>query len=195
MANLFDISNYPDSEPYEFIVGDRVTWKRTDLGSDYSNSSYTLSYRARLESSGSTTFSITATASGDDYKIELASTTTASYTAGRYHWSAFITRDSDSERIQLDSGTFDVKANKATSTADPRTHIKKVLDSIESVIEGRASKDQESLSVEGMTLSRTPIEDLLVLHSKYKGMYVREQRAERMRNGKNHSAKIFTRFS
>ncbi len=194
MANLFDTSNYPDTEPYSFVVGDRVAWKRTDLGSDYPNSSYTLSYQARQESSGVTTFTATASSSGDDYVVEIGSTTSASYTSGRYHWSAYITRNSDSERIEIDSGTFDVKPNKVSSTADPRTHIKKVLDSIESVIEGRASKDQESLSVEGMTLSRTPIEDLLTLHSKYKAMYIREHRTERMKNGKNHSAKIFTRF-
>ncbi len=194
MANLFDTSNYPETEPYNFIVGDRIAWKRTDLGSDYSNSLYTLKYQARLEASGTTTFAITATASGTDYKVEVGSSVTATYTAGRYRWDAYITRTVDSERIQIDSGTFDVKANKVSSTADPRTHVKIVLDAIESVIEGRASKDQESLSVEGMTLNRTPIEDLLTLYSKYKGMYVREQRAERMRNGKKHSGRIYTRF-
>lgn len=194
MANLFDSSNYPTTEPYEFSAGDRVAWKRTDLGDDYSTSLYTLTYKARLEAVGTTVISLTATTSGNDYIIEKGATITAAYTAGEYHWAAFITRNADSERVEIDSGTFTVKPNKATATTDPRTHIKKVLDAIESVIEGRASKDQDSLSVEGMTLDRTPIPDLLVLYSKYKGMYVREEREERMRNGKSHSGKILTRF-
>ena len=194
MANLFDTANYPTTEPYSFVAGDRIAWKRTDLGSDYSNSSYTLTYEARLEAAGGTAFTITAAADGSDYKVEVGSSTTEDYDAGTYHWSAFITRDSDSERIQIDSGTFKVEANKKTSVTDPRTHVKKVLDAIEGVIEGRASKDQENLTVEGMTLVRTPIEDLLVLYSKYKAMYVQEKRAERMRKGKKHSGKIYTRF-
>jgi len=194
MANLFDSSNYPTTEPYDFSAGDRVAWKRTDLGDDYSTSLYTLTYQARLEAAGMTVISLTATSSGNDYLIEVAAASTAVYAAGEYHWAAFITRNADSERVEIDSGTFTVKPNKATATSDPRTHTKKVLDAIENVIEGRATKDQESLSVEGMTLDRTPIPDLIVLYSKYKGIYVREQREERMRNGKSHSGKILTRF-
>ena len=194
MSNLFDSSNYTESEPLSFSAGDRVAWKRTDLGTDYDNSLFTLGYEARLEASGSTSITVTASADGDDYLVEIASATTAAYTTGTYHWSAFITRIADSERIEIDSGTFKVLENKATSTVDPRTHVKKVLDAIESVIEGRSSKDQENLTVEGMTLVRTPLEDLIMLHSKYKSLYAQEKRAEKVRNGKGHSGKIYTRF-
>lgn len=191
MANLFDSSNYKTSEPTEIVAGDRSTWKRDDLLTDYPSSDYSLSYSARLEASGATSISIDADSS---YVVELPSTTTVNYTVGVYHWSAYITRTSDSERIEVDSGTFTVLSNKASSTTDPRSHVKRVLDAIESVIEGRATKDQESLSVEGMSLVRTPVEDLLTLHSKYKTLYAQEKRAERLRNGKGHSGKIYTRF-
>ena len=49
MANLFDSSNYPETEPANIIAGDRAAWKRTDLGIDYAPASYSLKYSARLE--------------------------------------------------------------------------------------------------------------------------------------------------
>ena len=194
MANLFNSTNYPTTEPSDIIAGDRIAWKRSDLDSDYPIASYSLKYSARLENAGSTEIEITATESGSDYIVEVGQSTTAAYTAGVYHWQAYIIRTSDSERITVDSGTWEVKANRDAATTDPRNHVKKVLDSIEATIEGRASKDQESYSIAGRSLGRTPIADLILLRDKYRTEYVREQRAERVANGLGHSGIIKTRF-
>ena len=194
MANLFDSTSYPTTEPSDIIAGDRIAWKRSDLDSDYPIASYSLKYSARLENAGSTEIEITATESGSDYIVEVGQSTTAAYTAGVYHWQAYIIRTSDSERITVDSGTWEVKANRDAATTDPRNHVKKVLDSIEATIEGRASKDQESYSIAGRSLGRTPIADLILLRDKYRTEYVREQRAERVANGLGHSGIIKTRF-
>jgi hypothetical protein len=194
MGNLFDSTNYSETEPAEIIAGDSTNWKRTDLGDDYAPASYALTYTARLEDSGSTSIAITASESGNDYIVEIAAATSAAYTVGVYHWQAYITRSSDSERITIDSGTFEVKANRATATTDPRTHAKIVLEAIEAVIEGRASKDQAGYSIEGRSLSRTPIPELLVMRDRYKAEWVREQRAEKIKNGEGHAGRILTRF-
>ena len=193
MANLFDSTNYPETEPSQIIAGDRAAWKRTDLGTDYAPASYSLKYSARLEDSGSTEIEITASESGSDYIVEVGQSTTAAYTAGVYHWQAYITRTSDSERVTVDSGTWEIKANRDAATTDPRNHVKKVLDAIESVIEGRASKDQESYSIQGRSLSRTPIAELITLRDKYRAEWVREQRAERIKNNLGHSGVIKVR--
>ena len=121
MSNLFSCDNYPSVELEVLTNGDRWVWKRTDLGTDYPPASNALSYNARLQGAGSTAISITASESDNDYLVEVASATRASYTAGTYSWSTFITRSSDSQRIQIDSGDFVIKTNLATSTADPRT--------------------------------------------------------------------------
>jgi len=193
MANLFDSTNYPETEPSKIIAGDRAAWKRTDLGTDYAPASYSFKYSARLENSGSTEIEITASESGSDYIVEVGQATSAAYTAGVYHWQAYITRTSDSERVTVDSGTWEVIANRDAATSDPRNHVKKVLDAIESVIEGRASKDQESYSIQGRSLSRTPIADLVALRDKYRAEWVREQRAERIKNNLGHSGVIKVR--
>ena len=117
--NAFDSDNFATVEPEVLTIGDRWVWKRTDLGTAYSPSSYELSYSARLQGAGSTTISITASESGDDYLVEVASATTAAYTAGTYTWAAYITRSSDSQRIQIDSGEWKIKK---TSPAIPQIH-------------------------------------------------------------------------
>jgi hypothetical protein len=193
MANMFDSANYAETEPTTFIVGDRLAWKRTDLGTDYAPASYALQYSARLESTA-TEITITAGESGSDYIVEVAAAATAAYTAGIYHWQAYIVRSSDSERITVDSGTFEVKANRDAAATDPRGHVKKVLDAIEAIIEKRASKDQESYSIQGRSLGRTPISDLILLRDRYRAEWVREQRAERIRNGLGHSGVVKVRF-
>jgi len=194
MANLFDSTNYPTTEPGTIIAGDRLVWKRSDLDSDYPVADYSLKYAARLENAGTTEIEITASESGSDYIIEVGASTTATYAPGIYHWQAYIIRTSDSERVTVDSGTWEVKSNRDAATTDPRGHVKKVLDAIEATIEGRASKDQEKYAIQGRELWRTPIADLILLRDKYRAEYVRETRNERIRNGLGHGGIIKTRL-
>ena len=69
MSNIFDSTN-PTIEPEVLIIGNRWLWKRTDLGTDYAPASYSLSYDARLQFTGSTVISITAPESGLDYLVK-----------------------------------------------------------------------------------------------------------------------------
>ena len=48
MANLFDPAQSPTVEPTEIVVGDFIQWRRTDIGSDYPNTAYTMTYVARI---------------------------------------------------------------------------------------------------------------------------------------------------
>ena len=194
MANLFDTDNAIETEPETIIAADRLIWKRTDLHADYANSSYTLKYSARLEGTGSTEIEITASASGDDYLVEIASATTASYTAGVYHWQAYITRDSDSQRLTVDTGTWEVVANRDAATTDPRSHARIMVEKIESVLEGRAAADVNSYSINGRSLTKIPIPELLQFRASYRAEYVREVRRERARNGVGTGATVLVRF-
>lgn len=48
------------------------------------------------------------------------------------------------------------------------SHAERVLVAIEAVIEGRASKDQESYKIGDRELVRTPLRDLLLLRDRYR---------------------------
>lgn len=193
MGNLFDSTNYPDGEPGRLVVGDRWLWKRADLGVDYPPASYALTYSLRLESAG-TEIEITASESGGDYLVEVASATTAAYTAGKYRWQAYITRSSDSQRITIGTGWVEVVANRDAATGDPRTHARIVLAAIEAVIEGKATKDQQSYSVEGVSLSRYAWPELVALRARYRDEVAREDAAERRAAGKPSRRKIRAMF-
>ena len=193
MANLFDVSNYPQREPFSLVIADRWTWKKDEL-TDYPSSAYTLKYSFRLDGAGATEIQITASANGTAFKIEVGASTTTSYTAGNYQWQSYLTRNSDNERVTIDSGYIEIRPNRDLATTDPRSHFKIVLDNIEAVIEERATKDQEAYSINGRSLSRTPIADLQQLADSYRGKYVAEINRHRAKKGLGHHGRLLTRF-
>ena len=194
MANMFDTANALDTEPAKIIAGDRLMFKRSDLNNDYANSSFTLKYSARLEGTGSTEIQITATASGSDYLVEVNSSTTASYTVGTYRWQAYITRNSDEQRLTIDEGTWEVIANRDAATTDPRSHAAIMVDKIESILEGRADSDVSSYSIQGRSLTKLGIEELMAWRDRYKSELLLEKRKERALNGRGTGAKVLVRF-
>ena len=193
MANLFDTANYPGREPFSLVIGDRWTWKKDDF-TDYPSSAYTLKYSFRLDGAGATEIQITASANGTAFKIEVGASTTANYTAGNYQWQSYLTRNSDSERITIDSGYIEVRPNRDLATTDPRSHYKIVLDAVEAVLEKRATKDQEAYSINGRSLTRTSIEELMKLRDTYRGKYVAEINRHRAKKGLGHHGRLLTRF-
>lgn len=194
MADLFDSTNYPTTEPQVLVVGDRWVWKRTDIGSTYAPSSYALSYRARLLGAGSTNFSFVASESGTEYIIEISSSTTANYTSGTYSWNMYITRSSDSERIALDSGKFEVKTNLVTSEADPRSHNAKMVDYLEATAESLAQKLTTSYSISDRSNTLKSMEENQTLLNYYRSVYDREVMKDRALSGKRTGQNILVRF-
>ena len=194
MADLFDSTNYPTTEPELLVIGDRWVWKRTDIGTDYAPSSYALSYNARLLGTGSTTFSITASESGTEYIIEVASSTTSSRTVGVYAWNMYITRSSDSERIALDSGKFELKDNLATSSADQRTHAAKMVDYLEATQESLAQKLTSSYSITDRSNTLRSMDEVSVQLNYYRTVYNRESMKDRAKSGRRTGQNILVRF-
>lgn len=186
MANLFDSANIPEIEPTEIRAGDILQWKRTDLHTDYPNNLYTLKYVACIFQSNHQEFEITATASGSDYLVSVPSATTTDYNIGAYTWQAYITRNSDSERITLTTGYWDVVSNlDVASHGDQRTHAKKMIDYIESFLETKASNgDVSSYSIGGRSLTKFSFEEITQLRNYYKREYTQEIKKMRLKGGR-----------
>ena len=196
MANLFDRDSYPTQEPNELVVGDFWSWKRDDLTTDYPTDSYALTYEFHEDSGGggSHKFTITATEANDTYYIEVPTTTTENYSIGDYIWGAYITKTSNSERIQIDEGKTTLLPNLADTNADLRSHAKIVLDAIEAVIQGRATIDQSSMSIAGRSLSRLTIDELMTFRDRYKAEYLKECKVARIKNKQSSGNSIKVRF-
>jgi hypothetical protein len=194
MANLFDSANYPTREPTALQAGDLWAWKRTDLVTDYPSSAYSLSYIARREITGEK-IAISTTGSTDGYTVSVSSTTTDNYEEGRYHWVAYITRTSDSARIEVDKGVFEVAPNRSTSSADPRSFAQIALDNIETYLKDPTNLAAASYSIAGRSLSRWNRADLLTERERLKGEVTRERRAEQIAKGLGTNATIRVRFT
>lgn len=193
MANQFDSTYYPITEPNELQLGDFWAWKRTDLSVDYPTASYSLSYEFNLiDGATVSNFTLTASESNNEYVIE--STNTTSYAKGEYNWIAYITRSSDSARIKIGEGFTEIQDNYATTTNSVRSHAKKVLDAIEAVIENRATMDQSSMSIAGRSLSRLTVDELMTFRDRYKTEYLKEIKKARIKNNKDSGNAIKVRF-
>ena len=129
-------------------------------------------------------------ASGDDFIITIPATTTNGWAVGEY-WYRGQAKNSG-EVYTVSEGTFSVL--NVSSQYEEIAHTKKVLDAINAVLENRATKDQESYTIKGRSLSRTPMADLLTLKSTYQTKYAQLKRAERISKGQKGSKVIYTRF-
>ena len=181
-------ADIPTTEPTEARAGD--TWKWTKTLADYpASEGWALTYRFK---SATAAFEVAASASGDDYSVTVAATTTDDIAAGFYTWVAQVSLAG--EKYTVDSGPFTVNPDFHTGTAsaayDGRSHARIVLDAIEAVIEGRASRDQEAYEIAGRSLKRTPIADLLKLRQHYKAELAAEEAAQRIANNVGAGRKI-----
>ena len=192
MANLF--TDIPEKEPVTIYKGETVVWNRKDL-TDYPVGSYAMSWTARLESNGGTAFSATVTEVDDYYKFTLDNSATGGYTTGDYFWVLKVTQSSDSEELIIDSGKITVKDNYFGSTGDTRSHAKIMLDKIESILEGRADADVSSYSIQGRSLSKISINELLQWRDYYKAEYQKEIAKFRRDNNEGSGRVIKVQFN
>lgn len=113
-----------------------------------------------------------ATADGSAHLFDVKAAATQAWPAGTYAYSVRATNGGDV--IEVEAGQVVVRADLAGigDGHDARSHVEKVLEAIEAVIEGRATRDQERYEIDvGGTrreLVRTPIPDLLRLRDRYR---------------------------
>lgn len=194
MANLFDPANSPTQEPIEVVVGDFIQWRRTDLSADYPNDEYTATYIARITGGGSNEITLTGTAYGVDYLFSVSSTVSVDFAVGYYHWQLEMVRNSDSERIVVDRGTFTAIPDLDVNQSDPRTHAEIMVDKIEARLESRADVDVSNYSINGRSLVKMSIDELLKWRDYYRAELTMEKRKERVRRGKSTGATVKVRF-
>lgn len=169
------------NEPAQLRAGDTWRWRREDLA-DYPAPTWTLKYRLKNAAGGQ---EITAAASGAHHEVNVAAATTANYAAGRYQWVAWV--EAGAEKYTVDSGEIqvltDLRAGGATAAQDTRTHARKVLDALESLIEGKATHDVASYSIAGRALTKMSATELLQWRDHYRQEVRRENAAAVLRKG------------
>lgn len=171
----------PTNEPTQARAGLTWAWRREDLTA-FPASTWTLKYWFKKTGSTGANFSITATADGNAFAVSHAASTTAAYTAGHYTWAAIVT--SGSESYEVDRGTFELLARyDAASNVDDRSHARKMLELIESVLESRATNDVLEYTIGQRSIKSMSPKELTEWRDYYRGQVASEDMAERLRNG------------
>ena len=191
MANFF--TEIKEGEPEDIIVGDYLQWKRSDLVSDYPTNLYTLHYVGRI-AQGNNEINITATGQTDHYLVQVASAVTADYDAGIYHWQAEIVRNSDSARHVITRGEFNVIPDLDVNNADPRSHAEIMLSKIESLLSGKADSDVSNYSIQGRSLTKMSLQELMDARESYDGLVKSEKAKLDAKYHRQTGATIMVRF-
>ncbi|KZL21128.1 hypothetical protein PsAD2_00412 [Pseudovibrio axinellae] len=165
------------AEPKTMRAGDFISWRRDDLAQDFPPVDYTLSYVGTLEGKAPEKIEFAATALDGGFFVSLGADENSGWIAGAYRWAAFITRKSDSERLSVDSGRFEVLPNLwAGDLPDARSHNRRMLDQIEALLEGRAKSNVAAYEIAGRKLTKLSPKELADWHTHYRKLLAIEER-------------------
>lgn len=182
-------------EPDEIVVGTSASWL-LNLPYYLPADGWVVTYGFVSASQKSTT--ITGSDNGDGcHLIALATTDTGSWIPDLMYYEAFAAQSTSGQRVKVREGRLTVAPDLSAQAAsyDNRSHVKKVLDAINALLEGRAGKDVDSYTVNGRSLVKMKPPELLAWKSKYEGWYQLELNAEKVKRGDNTGRKIRTRFN
>lgn len=195
MVNLFDQNNALTTEPTSVVIGTLVQWKRADLSEVYAPASYDLIYNIRLKNGAGVDKSVTATTAADgSFLTSLTSNLTTTMVAGDYVWQAFISRKSDSAKVSVGTGELQLLSNLDQNGADNRSHAQIMVAKIQSLLEGRADKDVSSYSIQGRSLAKMSITDLMMWRDYYRKEVAKEKQDALIAAGKASNATVKVRF-
>lgn len=180
------MSIIPTIEPSTATAGDTIQWSKS-LPDYPASAGWVLKYALRGVVG---TLDITATVSGPSY----LATGVMPAVAGDCTLQGFVTNGSEKHTIYIGTIKLTPDISALAGTYDGRSHAKRVLDAIEAVIEGRAGKGDQELTIDGTRLVKMSAEQLKLLRTYYRNEYTAEQRAENVRNGRGSGRKVVVRF-
>lgn len=167
----------PTREPLEFVLSTSVSWRR-ELADFAADDGWSLTYYL----DGPDEQTIAAAADGAGHLVELTPAETGAFSAGVYAWQALATDGTDV--VPVGAGTLEVKPNQAAATLSAaevearRPFAERMLEAIEATLERRASKDQQSYTIEGRSLQRMRVEELERWRASYKRQVRKIRRAQ-----------------
>jgi len=165
---------YENGIPSQLVAGDGWAWSDAEAFASHPPPDWALQYLLRPVSGGSP-YVITATWGNGAYLLSYAASDSAQLAPGEYEWAALAFHDATDDRTRLGAGRFCVLPDPMQVTEDQRSAAERILAAIDATLEGRVSKDAESYTIEGRSISRTPIADLIRLQSIYQQRVLAER--------------------
>lgn len=128
-----------------------------------------------------------------EYSFSLPASVSVQLDVGEYRLVGYAANTGQDERVTFYSSSLTVSPDP-TSAGDFRTYAAKTLDAIESMIAKTATKDQQSVTVDGQTLSRRSIPDLIILRDRFKREVAREKHILKAKKAGRNPGKIGIRL-
>ena len=189
MAGLTTLSEMPSA----IYAGDTLLLS-LNLGG-YSADEWSCAFSFRFLSGSE--INISATADGANHAIDVGASETGDWVPGIYTGVGKVTNIADETRVATFwTGELVVRPNLAISPGDTdtRSWAKKCLDTIEAVIQGKASKDVINSTIAGQSIGRMTPEQLFMLRDRFKAEYLAEQDEIEAAQGKGQRSNICITF-
>jgi hypothetical protein len=164
------------------------------LAQSYPPATHSAEYVARITAGGASEIKLPATERSTYYLFQVSSATSSAFTDGFYHWQLEVTETASGNRIVVERGEFEAIVDLDQNNADPRTHAEIMLDKIEGLLVGRADKDVSSYSIQGRSISKMTIADLLQWRDYYRKEVSRERRENAIALGRPTKTTMKVRF-
>lgn len=180
--------------PNIILAGDTLAWTESvplypaGLG-------YTLHY-ALLKTG--TRIVIDATASGDEHAISVSAATTATYTAGTYDWTAYVTTVAG-ERYTVGAGRVEIKPNLAAQASgyDNRSQSRKILEALKAAYETHISAGSGHVAeydIAGRRMKYRNAAEILQQINYWEARCAAEDRQAAIANGQAPANRLLVRF-
>lgn len=160
--------------------------------SDYPAPTWTLT--ANFRGFGLSQIDFTSSANGSYHRFTVAAATTQIWIPGDYDGVIYATNGTDV--VTVWAGKLTVKPDLAAAgeNFDTRSHARKCLDAIKSVLEGKASRDAIATTIAGQSITRMSFDELLRAKSYYEQEVAQEERQAAASMGLTGGNQIRMRF-
>lgn len=157
---------------------------------DYpASAGWVLNHRFLLKS-GAGAISLASTASGDDHLTSVPAATTAAWVPGLYTWASWVTKSG--QVVNIDTGEITLLPDPRTAAGglELRTDAQQALDAVRAMLRGVATAGQRSYTINGRSLERYSISELMTLESKLARDVQIERQAVTGRNPRRLVARV-----
>lgn len=129
-------------------------------------------------------FNVTGAASGTSHSFTVDAATTAGKAPGSYKWTIRATAAGVAETV--DEGWIEILPNPASTTrTDPRGWARRTLEAIEAFLEGNATTAQASMTINGRSIARWSLQELLQWRDKLRAEVQTEEQGATNGLGRN----------
>lgn len=174
-------------EPKQITAGLSYSWTKK-LPLYLASAGWTLGYSIVSQNAQ---YDVTVVANGDDFDVSILKADSAKFEAGMFKLIGYV--DDGTDRIQVFCNDL-VIVPDFTKASDRRSYAAKTLEAIEAMLLKSASKDQQAVMVDGQSLTRRTVADLLTLRDRFQREVRAEKRAADIAAGIGKPGRVQLRF-